>query len=92
MIAELEKEVLPNGLKRFIQIDNLLLDAVKQEIVIKVNYVLKTPTLNEVVSVESTEIIFRKNIDETTLENKLWSEVLNLSNSYLELISVGTPL
>lgn len=92
MIVEQIMETLPNGLKRFVQVGNIIVDASKQEIALKIDYVLKTPDLNEVVEVEKTELIFRKNIDETGREGALWVSLIELANTYTTNILNGVIL
>lgn len=77
---------LPNGLSRFLQVENILIDVKKQELTLKVNYILRTTLLGEFIKIEDTQTISRKNIDETPLEGDLWKTIETLSNNYLLMV------
>lgn len=77
---------LPNGLSRWLQVENILIDVKKQELTLKVNYILRTTLLGELIKIEDTQTISRKNIDETPLEGDLWKTIEPLSNNYLLMV------
>lgn len=83
---------LPNGLSRWLQVENVLIDVKKQELTLKVNYILRTTLLGEFIKIEDTQTISRKNIDETPIENSLWLSITSLVSEYLNTLKLGVSL